>query len=210
MGKNEDDSFSDKHNMRWVIVITIWTFIMAIIFSIITESLVKNLDIFLAFIILIIIILVGIFFDIIGIAVTTAEEKPFHAMAANKVEEAKYAIRLVRNAGQVSNFCNDVIGDISGIVSGAVGTTIIYKLINIYDIKNGSMLSIIITSLVASFTVGGKAFGKSIAILHSEKIIFQTAKIFNFMEKKFGVDILPDKKKKNNKNNKNDNDKIDS
>ena len=204
MGKKEDDSFSDKHNMRWVIVITIWTFIMAIIFNIITESLVQNLDIFLAFIILIIIILIGIFFDIIGIAVTTAEEKPFHAMAANKVEEAKYAIKLVRNAGQVSNFCNDVIGDISGIISGAVGTTVIYKLISIYDIKNGSVLSIIITSLIASFTVGGKAFGKSVAILYSEKIIFQTAKLLSFLGKKFGLDILPDKKKKNNKNNNDD------
>ncbi|MCF6460101.1 DUF21 domain-containing protein [Clostridium sp. Cult3] len=205
MDKKEDNNFAEKHNMRWVIMITIWTFIMAIVFSIITEGLVKNLNIFLAFVILIIIIFIGIFFDIIGIAVTTSEEKPFHAMAANRVEEAKYAIKLVKNAGQVSNFCNDVIGDISGIVSGAVGTSIIYKLINIYDIKNGSILSIIITSLVASVTVGGKALGKSIAISHSEKIIFETARIFNFLEKKFGIDILPDKKK--NKNNKSNNER---
>jgi CBS domain containing-hemolysin-like protein len=205
MDKKEDNNFAEKHNMRWVIIITIWTFIMAIVFSIITEGLVKNLNIFLAFVILVIIIFIGIFFDIIGIAVTTAEEKPFHAMAANRVEEAKYAIKLVKNAGQVSNFCNDVIGDISGIVSGAVGTSIIYKLINIYDIKNGSILSIIITSLVASLTVGGKALGKSIAISYSEKIIFETARIFNFLEKKFGIDILPDRKK--NKNNKSNNER---
>ncbi len=83
--------------MKWVIMITIWTFIMAIVFSIITEGLVKKSKyIFFAFIILIIIIAIGIFFDIIGIAVTTAEEKPFHAMAANRVEEARYAIRLVK------------------------------------------------------------------------------------------------------------------
>ena len=201
MSNKEDGNFTDKYNIKWVIMITIWTFILAIIFNIITEGLVNNLGILLAIIILIIIILIGIFFDTIGIAVTIAREKPFHAMAANKVEEAKYAIKLVRNAGEVSNFCNDVIGDISGIISGAVGTTIIYKLINIYDIKNGSILSIIITSLIASLTVGGKAFGKSTAILYSEKIIFQTAKIFNFLEKRFRIDILPDKKKKNgNKN----------
>ncbi len=77
----------------------------------------------------------NIFFDIIGIAVTTAKEMPFHAMAANKVEEAKYAIKLVKNASQVSNFCNDVIGDISGIISGSLGATIIFKLANIYDLK---------------------------------------------------------------------------
>ncbi|NLJ97929.1 MAG: hypothetical protein GX320_01495 [Tissierellia bacterium] len=199
MDKREDDNFIKKHNIRWVVLITIWTFFMAIIFTIITEGLVENLNILLAFIILISIILIGIFFDIIGIAVTTAKEKPFHAMAANKIDEAKYAIKLVRNASQVSNFCNDVIGDISGIVSGAIGATIIYKLTNIYNIKNASALSIIITSLVAAFTVGGKAFGKSIAMFNSEKIIFETARVLNFVEKKFRIDILPDKKNKNNK-----------
>ncbi|NMB28354.1 MAG: hypothetical protein GX987_09945, partial [Tissierellia bacterium] len=167
MDKNENGNFINKYNVKWVIMITLWTFIMAMIFSIITEGLVYNLNILLAIIILIIIIIIGILFDIIGIAVTAAEEKPFHAMAANKVQEAKYAIKLVRKAGEVSNFCNDVIGDISGIISGAVGTTIIYKLIKIYDIKNGSILSIIVTSLIASLTVGGKAFGKSTAILYS-------------------------------------------
>ncbi|HSH36730.1 hypothetical protein [Schnuerera sp.] len=204
MSKKTEGSFSNKYNLKWIILVTLWTFIMAMIFSVITEGLIKNIDIILAFIILIIIILIGIFFDIIGIAVTSAKEKPFHAMAANKVEEAKYAIKLVRNAGQVSNFCNDVIGDISGIVSGAVGTTIIYKLINIYNIKDGMFLSIVLTSLIASLTVGGKAFGKSIAILYSEKIIFQTAVIFNFIKKKLGLDILPEKKKNNKQDNKMD------
>ncbi|MCF6465878.1 hypothetical protein [Clostridium sp. Cult2] len=205
MSKKDEINISDKYNLKWTIMVTFWTFIMAMVFSVITEGLVKNIDIFLAFIILIVIILIGIFFDIIGIAVTTGKEKPFHAMAANKVEEARYAIILVRNAGQVSNFCNDVIGDISGIVSGAVGTTIIYKLISIYHIKNGMLLSIIITSLVASLTVGGKAYGKSVAILYSEKIILKTAKVFNFIKKRLGIDLLPEKKKKNNKANKQNN-----
>lgn len=199
MNKNENSNFSNKYNIKWVSMITIWTFIMAIVFSIVTEGLVKNLNIFLAFIILIIIILIGILFDIIGIAVATAEEKPFHAMAANKVEEAKYAIKLIKNAGQVSNFCNDVIGDISGIVSGAIGSSIIYKIMNIYNIKNGTILSIIITSLVASLTVGGKALGKSVAISYSGKIIFEIAKVFNFLEKKLGIIIFFDKKDNKNK-----------
>ena len=76
MNKKDDISFSDKHNMKWVVAITVWTFIMAVVLNIITESLLKNLDIFMAFIILIIVI-IGIFFDI-GIAVTTAKEMPFY------------------------------------------------------------------------------------------------------------------------------------
>jgi len=194
MKKKDDDGVPRSHNNKWVLVITFWTFIMAVVFSIITENLMNNIDILAAFIILMFIIFVGIFFDIIGIAVTSAEERPFHAMAANKIEEAKYAVRLVRNAGQVSNFCNDVIGDISGIISGGAGTTIIYKLIERYNIKSGTVLSILVTALIASFTVGGKALGKEIAIKNSEQIIFHFAKVLTFLEEKLKITILSDNK----------------
>lgn len=196
MRKKDDENIFNKYNLRWVMMISFWTFIMAIFFSLITENLMKNLDILLAFMILVIIMLIGIVFDIIGIAVTASDEKPFHSMAANKIEEAKYAVKLIRNAGQVSNFCNDVIGDISGIISGAAGTTIIYKLIERYSIKNGTILSIIITALIASFTVGGKALGKGLAINNSEKIIFQTAKVLRLMGSKLKIDLFPDLKRK--------------
>lgn len=195
MRRKSDDAISHKQTKKWVIVISVWTFVMAIFFSLITEKLMKNLDVFFAFIILIIIILLGILFDIIGIAVTASDEKPFHSMAANKVEEAKHAIKLIKKAGQVSNFCNDVIGDISGIVSGSAGTIIIYNLINKYNIKNGTILSIIITALIASFTVGGKAVGKEIAINNSEKIIFKMAKVLNFLENNFKIKLFKNQTK---------------
>lgn len=197
MSKKEGDSFSKRYNLKWVIGISLWTFILAIIISILTENLVKSLNILIAFFILLSIILIGIIFDIIGISVTTADEKPFHAMAANKINEAKIAIKLVRNAGPVSNFCNDVIGDISGIISGAIGTTIIYKLLNTYGFKNGTFFSIILTALIASLTVGGKAIGKSIALYNYEKIIFQVAKFFNLLEINLHLDLFPNKKKNN-------------
>lgn len=194
MAKKEEKIYI-KYNFRWVFLISIWTFILAAFFSVISENVIKNINTLMAFIVLIFIIFIGIFFDAIGIAVTAAEEKPFHAMAANRIEEAKYAIKLVRNASQVSNFCNDVIGDISGIISGAIGTTIIYNIINTYGIRNGGILSIVITSLIASLTVGGKALGKSIAMIYYDKIIFYFAKILHFLEKNFGIDVLTNKKK---------------
>ena len=195
MKKKDDDSIPRKRNRRWIVVTIFWTFLMAVFFSLITENLMASLDILAAFLILIVIIFIGIIFDIIGIAVTASDEKPFHAMAANKVEEAKYAVKLIRNAGQVSNFCNDVIGDICGIISGAAGTTIIYKLIERYDFKSATMLSIIVTALIASFTVGGKAIGKGIAMDNSEKIIFQISKILKFTDNNFKINILHEEKK---------------
>lgn len=195
MAKREKKSILKKYNFKWIILISIWTFVFAVIFSVVTESLVVNIGIIMAFIVLMFVILIGISFDVIGIAVTAAKEKPFHSMAANKIKEARYAIKLVRNASQVSNFCNDVIGDICGIISGAAGTTIIYKIMDKYSIINGTILTIALTAIIASFTVGGKALGKEIALHYSEKIIYKIAVILNFMEERFGVKIFKDAKK---------------
>ena len=81
--------------------------------------LLRNVQVLVAFIILVVIILTGILFDIIGVAVTAADEKPFHSMSSRKLLGAKTSVALIRNASKLSNFCNDVIGDICGIISGA-------------------------------------------------------------------------------------------
>ncbi|RKD34775.1 hypothetical protein BET03_01685 [Thermohalobacter berrensis] len=184
-----------KYNIKWVLLISIWTFLLAIAVSTLSENLMRKFDIITAFVTLIIIIHLGVIFDLIGIAVAAANEKPFNSMAANKVLEGKYSLRLVRNAGPVSNFCNDVIGDICGIISGAAGTVIVFKLINVYGFKNGTILSIAMSGFIASLTVGGKALGKEIAIKNANLIIFYTSKIFMLLDTKLGIDILPKLKK---------------
>lgn len=186
--------FSKKYNMRWIILISISTFLMAIIFTIITEKLVENINVSMSFIVLLTIVLIGIIFDIIGIAVATGGEQVFHAMAANRIKEARHAIKLVRNASQVSNFCNDVIGDISGIISGAISTNIMFNIMSLNRNLNGAALSILLTSLVASLTVGGKAFGKDLAMNYNEEIIFFVSKILYFLDETFGIKLLKDKK----------------
>lgn len=187
-------SFKEKYNIKWIILISIWTFLMAIVFTVVSERLVENLNVFMSFIVLLSIILIGIVFDIIGIAVATGGEQVFHSMAANRIKEARHAIKLVRNASQVSNFCNDVIGDISGIISGAISTNIMFNVITIYKNLNGVVLSILLTSLVASLTVGGKAFGKDLGMNYNEEIIFFVSKILYFLDEKFGINLLKDKK----------------
>ena len=195
MAKKDEMSFYIKYNMKWVLFITFWTFLLAIGISIIAENLVQNLDVLFAFLILLIIVFTGILFDTIGIAVTAASERPFHAMAANKIDEARTAIKLVRNSSQVSNFCNDVIGDISGIISGAVATSIVFRVVVIVGIADGTILTILLTAFTAALTVGGKGVGKSIAEYHHEQIIYQVARIVNFAEKVFKVEIFKTKKK---------------
>lgn len=119
---------------------------------------------FVAFVILLAIVLIGIVFDVIGVAVTSADEKPFHSMAARKVPGALESIRLLRNAERVSSICNDVIGDICGVVSGSASTTIAAQLLHNFDFTWPQTVSLIMSALVAGLTVGGKAIGKTFAI----------------------------------------------
>jgi CBS domain containing-hemolysin-like protein len=144
----------------------------------------SNVNLFFAFIILIAIILFGILFDIIGVAVTAAEEVPFHSMASRKVKGAKTAVKLIRNADKVSNFCNDVIGDVCGVISGGTGAVIIGKIIGASNIHNKLILTLAISATIASITVGGKAFGKNFAISESNNIIYFVAWIIESIKKK--------------------------
>jgi len=183
------------YNSKWVILITIWTFFLASGLSFISEVILRKVTVTIAFIILILIVFIGIFFDLIGIAVASAREKPFHSMAANKIKGSKYAIRLVKNAGPVSNFCNDVIGDICGIISGAAGAIIILQIIRMRG-TNTPLYGIVVSGIIASITVGGKAIAKEIALRRSKDIVFTVGRIMYFINERFGIDILPESSKK--------------
>ena len=52
-----------------------------------------------------------------------------NAMASRKVPEAMEALHLIRNANRVSSFCNDVIGDICGVISGSASAVIAARVI---------------------------------------------------------------------------------
>jgi hypothetical protein len=114
--------------------------------------------------------------------VTAAEEAPFHAMASRKVYGAKQAIRLIRNADKVSNVCNDVIGDICGIISGAAGAYIIFRLIG--DSAKVSATELIVTGMITALTVGGKALGKIMALQNSNYIIYRVGIAIYFLKSK--------------------------
>ena len=108
-------------NWKWICTITVLSFLISVSMSYISSEALKNVGNILAFVILLIFIAIGIVFDIVGMAATSATEKEFHSMAAKKVSGAKEAVWLSRNASKVSSICNDVVGDISGIISGATG-----------------------------------------------------------------------------------------
>ncbi|MGM7681508.1 hypothetical protein ACSVDA_05065 [Cytobacillus sp. Hm23] len=190
-----------RQSINWSMGIAVITFVLAALFSVVSTSMLSGVSWGLGMLIVLAIVLTGIFFDMIGIAATAANEVPFHSMASKKISGARPAIRIVRNADKFASFCNDVIGDISGIISGTASAVVIVQFTLSFHYNEGSffqiIVSVIFTSVVAALTVGGKAMGKSLALAYSTEIIFQVGKLFYFLEEKFNIELLKDKKKKN-------------
>ena len=171
----------ERHKtIRWVVTIFLVTICVSATISLISEEVMEGSGTLVACLILLAIIFVGIIFDIIGVAVTSADEKPFNSMAARKVPGAREAIRLLRNAERVSSICNDVVGDICGVVSGAASATIAARVLTNFTFSWPRMITLITSSLVAGLTVGGKAVGKTFAIRSSTKIVHTVGKVICF------------------------------
>lgn len=164
----------ENSNMKWAIQAFILTFVLSATVSFISNNGIQKLNLFLSILILIFVIFIGIFFDIVGVAVTVAPEEHFHAKATKKAKGAKTSLKLIKNASKVANVCADVIGDICGVVSGAISAMIALKIANTYNVS--SNIQFIISALVASITVSGKAIGKSIANNQSATIVNMVGK----------------------------------
>ena len=172
MSKNKEKEHS---KIKWFIEVFIITFVLSICFSYISTYGVSNLNLVSSIIILIAVIAVGIIFDIVGVAVTVAKEHEFHAKATKKVDGAKASIKLIKNSTKVANICADVIGDICGVLSGAISAMISAKITE----KTGANLQFIISAIVASLTVGGKALGKELANKESTQIVHFVGIVLN-------------------------------
>ena len=168
-------------NVRWIATISITSFILSVLMSYTSKRALESVGNIIAFVILFAFIALGILFDSIGVASTVATEKRFHSMAARRVKGAKQAIWIARNAEKVGSFCNDVVGDISGIISGATSAVIITRLTQDGTDMRSVILSLVITGCVSSLTIGGKAIGKTFAISHSEDIVFLTGRVLSIL-----------------------------
>ena len=137
-----------------------------------------------AFVVLLAFILLGIVFDIIGVSVTAADEKPFHSMAARKTPGAREALNLIRKADKVSSFCNDVVGDICGIISGSTGAVIVVQMQAAFGFLPVVVLSLAVTALTSGLTIGGKALGKSFAIAKSTAVLQLVGRFLHLFSRK--------------------------
>jgi len=184
-----------NRSIKFSLTIAVITFVLAAIFSIISSSTLSNVTWFVGLVIVFLIVLIGIVFDILGTASAAAKKAPINAMAAEKVMGAKEAVIIVKNADKFASFCNDVVGDISGIVSGTATVVVVLHISTLLGHTEGSpaqiTLSVLLTSFVAALTVGGKALGKNYAIHSSTSIIILAGKVIYIIENKLKIKVLP-------------------
>ena len=195
MSKSDPAALKKERNktIRWVVTIFLVTIVISGTISFVSDEIMSSSGIVTAFLILLAIIFIGIVFDIIGMAVATADEKPFHSMAARKVVGAQNAIRLLRNAERVSSICNDVVGDICGVVSGSASATIAAQILRNGDFSWPQLISLLMSAFCAGLTVGGKAVGKTVAVNSATDIVHMVGKLIYWLEH---VPQLLSKKKK--------------
>ena len=172
-----DQKEQQRRTRRWVISIFFATIAISAAISLVSDFVMGKSSMIVAFFILLMIVFIGILFDIVGMAVATADEKPFHAMASRKVRGAKECIMLLRNAERVSSICNDVVGDICGVVSGSASATIAAQVLCNFELGFASLVPLILSSLVAALTVGGKAVGKGIAVRCCTDIVYHAGQV---------------------------------
>jgi Mg2+/Co2+ transporter CorB len=162
---------------NWIIKAFLMTFFIALIFNAAANVVINNCNYIALILVCLLFIVLGIMFDIIGTAVLTAKESTFHAKSSKKIKGAKTSIKMIKNSSKVSSFCADVIGDICGVLSGAISAMIAFKLTEYYGMD--SSLQFLFSAAVSSLTVGGKAMTKEIAKNNSTKIIGFITKFIN-------------------------------
>jgi CBS domain containing-hemolysin-like protein len=163
-------------------------FVLAVIVNWSAGLVLSSVPAFLAMLVVLLLILVGVAFDILGTAVTSAAVAPLHAMAARKVAGARQGIWMAKNAGNVANFCNDVVGDVTGAVTGAAGAAVALRFTTLLQTGNLAQqaVSLAMVGLIAALTVGGKAAGKRLAIERATDVLLLAGRAIWAVERTTG------------------------
>jgi membrane spanning protein len=180
--KKKEKINKNKTEWNWIFKVVLISFTLSIIMSYVSTTTIPNINIIAGTVVTLLFIGLGILFDIIGVAVTSADEKVFNSMSARKIKGASLAVKMKKSAPKVSSLCCDIVGDTCGIISGTATATIATNLSKITNI-NILLVTLLASGIAASLTIGGKAIGKSFAMNKSNIILYEFAKIISIFAK---------------------------
>lgn len=168
--------------VKWLLTVGIVSFILSIVMSITSEGIIPRVNTIIGIVIILLFIFISVLFDMIGVAITAQDETPFHSMASKKIKGSSHSVKLLKNSDKLASICNDVIGDVCGVVSGSAGV-LVASSISDYFVINKSIVVLVVTALIASITITGKAYGKTIAINNSKYITEKVGKVLHKFQK---------------------------
>ncbi len=142
--------------------------------------------------VLLLIVLLGVGFDIVGVAATRAHETPFHARSASKRPGARKAIQLVREADRVATLCSDVVGDIAGTLAGALAAGLALRA----EPSDPGLGAILAVALVSAVTIGLKSAAKGLAIRKADAIVWLVGRVLEAVETVLPLHILEPRPKR--------------
>ncbi len=159
---------------RWAFKMFVVSMCLSCLFSLLSHSVLSSLGAIMACVLIAIFIFIAVVFDMIGIAVASADEEFFKKKVEEREKGSEIALQLTKNSEKVCSFCADVVGDICGILSGAGGATVSLSITrNLFDSSTALLVTTFVSALIAGLTILFKALMKGKAIKNADKIILR-------------------------------------
>ena len=169
-----------KKYFRWPLIVLVLSFSLSMAFGVLSEVALNGAGIAISVIVIVVFLIIAIITDMIGVAIASCDIKNFRAMASRKVRGAKEAIMLYKHADMVSSIFADILGDICSILSGAAGAAVTTRLItSAMSDFIGVVVASLVSAVIASLLIFGKALMKRYSMNHSDKIILIIGKILS-------------------------------
>lgn len=173
-----------KKYFRWPLIVLVLSFSLSMAFGVLSEVALNGAGIAISVIVIVVFLIIAIITDMIGVAIASCDIKNFRAMASRKVRGAKEAIMLYKHADMVSSIFADILGDICSILSGAAGAAVTTRLItSAMSDFTGVVVASLVSAVIASLLIFGKAFMKRYSMNHSDKIILIIGKILSIFHR---------------------------
>ncbi|MFR7473858.1 MAG: hypothetical protein ACLUVV_04180 [Christensenellales bacterium] len=139
--------------IRWALITFCLTLSLSAAMTYVSSTMIEGATFWVALSVLVVLILLGVVFDMLGVAVTSASQAPFVAMASKKVKGAKNSLLVLKHAEKFSNFCNDVVGDICGVVSGTAGAALAALATAQFGFLPAAFWSVATSAVISAMTV---------------------------------------------------------
>lgn len=173
-----------KKYFRWPLIVLVLSFSLSMAFGVLSEVALNGAGIAISVIVIVVFLIIAIITDMIGVAIASCDIKNFRAMASRKVRGAKEAIMLYKHADMVSSIFADILGDICSILSGAAGAAVTTRLItSAMSDFIGVVVASLVSAVIASLLIFGKALMKRYSMNHSDKIILIIGKILSIFHR---------------------------